>query len=100
MGPQRTRQRGLEDVPLSKTNMETLKLRKPLTDVRGSVIVFVGQTVLLSALLCQAQTPNQYDLLLQGGQVIDAKNKLNAVRDIAIQDGKVAAVEQHIDPGK
>src|SRR5882724_6049289 len=42
----------------------------------------------------------QYDLLLQGGHVIDAKNKLSAVRDVAILDGKVAAVEARIDPAK
>ncbi len=37
-----------------------------------------------------------YDLLLQGGHVIDANSKLNAVRDVAIQDGKVAAIAAHI----
>lgn len=40
----------------------------------------------------------QYDLLLQGGHVVDAKNQLSAVRDVAIKDGKVAAVSEHIDP--
>src|SRR5215471_3735368 len=39
-----------------------------------------------------------YDLLLQQGRVIDAKNGINAVRDVAITDGRIAAVEQHIDP--
>ena len=34
----------------------------------------------------------QYDLLLQGGHVIDAKNSISAVRDVAIKDGKIAAV--------
>ncbi len=42
----------------------------------------------------------QYDLLLQGGHVIDAKNGLSAVRDVAIRDGKVAAVAEHIDPAR
>src|SRR6266436_1059005 len=51
-----------------------------------------------AASCCMAQT--QYDLLLQGGHVIDAKNKLSAVRDVAILDGKVAAVEARIDPAK
>ena len=41
---------------------------------------------------------NQYDLLLEGGHVIDAKNKISAVRDVAIRDGKIAAVAAHIDP--
>lgn len=45
-----------------------------------------------------SQTPPAYDLLLQGGRVVDAKNSINAVRDVAIKDGKVAAVEQRIDP--
>jgi dihydroorotase len=43
-----------------------------------------------------AQT--QYDLLLRGGHVVDAKNHLSAVRDVAIKNGKVAAVAEHIDP--
>lgn len=38
----------------------------------------------------------QYDLLLQGGRVVDAKNKISAVRDVAIKDGKIAAVAEHI----
>jgi dihydroorotase len=41
--------------------------------------------------------PN-YDLLLQGGHLIDAKNGVSAVRDIAIKDGTVAAVAAHLDP--
>src|SRR5260370_1353567 len=43
-----------------------------------------------------AQTPAKYDLLLKGGHVIDAKNGLSAVRDVAIKDGKVAAVASNI----
>ena len=39
----------------------------------------------------------QYDLLLQGGHVVDAKNGISAVRDVAIKDGKIAAVAERID---
>ena len=39
-----------------------------------------------------------YDLLLQGGHVIDAKNNISAVRDVAVKDGKIAAVAAHLDP--
>ena len=39
-----------------------------------------------------------YDLLLQGGQVIDPANGVNAVRDIAIKDGRIAAVAETIAP--
>ena len=41
-----------------------------------------------------AQT--DYDLLLKGGHVIDGKNHVSAVRDVAIKDGKVAAVAANI----
>lgn len=42
-----------------------------------------------------AQAP-RYDLLLKGGHVIDAKNGISAVRDVAIQDGRIAAVAASI----
>jgi dihydroorotase len=40
----------------------------------------------------------QYDLLLRGGHVIDSKNKISEIRDVAIRGGKIAAVESKIDP--
>src|SRR6186713_655845 len=40
----------------------------------------------------------QYDLLLQGGRVIDPKNSVNAIRDVAVKDGKIAAVAPSIPP--
>lgn len=54
--------------------------------------------VLLSVILGLAPSAfaQQYDLLLKGGHVIDAKNQLSAVRDVAIKDGKIAAVAQNI----
>jgi dihydroorotase len=55
--------------------------------------------ILLSGSLALAQT-QQYDLLLQGGHVIDAKNNIDAVRDVAIRDGKIALVAARIDPAQ
>src|SRR5467141_44199 len=40
----------------------------------------------------------KYDLLLKGGHVIDPRNRISAVRDVAIASGKVAAVAANIDP--
>ena len=40
----------------------------------------------------------KYDLLLKGGHVIDAKNRISAVRDVAIAGGKIAAVAANIAP--
>jgi dihydroorotase len=58
---------------------------------KSALILFVAAT---------GFAQNQYDLLLQGGHVIDAKNKISAVRDVAIRDGKIAAVAEHIDPAQ
>src|SRR6201993_5127765 len=49
---------------------------------------------LLAASAVFAQT--DYDLLLKGGYVIDGKNHLSAVRDVAIKDGKIADVAANI----
>jgi dihydroorotase len=47
----------------------------------------------------QSVPPNllPYDLLLRGGHLLDDKNKIDAVRDVGIKDGKVAAVAEHLD---
>ena len=42
----------------------------------------------------------KYDLLLRGGHVIDARNKISAVRDVAIAGGKIAAVADESEPGR
>jgi dihydroorotase len=38
-----------------------------------------------------------YDMLIQNGHLIDAKNGINEVMDIAIKDGKIAAVSSNIN---
>ena len=43
---------------------------------------------------------HKYDLLIRGGHVIDAKNKISAVRDVALSDGKIALVAEKIDPAE
>ena len=55
--------------------------------MRFSIFVLLANTLF-------AQT--EYDLLLKGAHVIDPKNKINAVRDVAIRDGLIAAVARDI----
>lgn len=43
-----------------------------------------------------AQTPPHYDLLLKGGHVIDPANHIDEIRDVAVLQGKIAAVEKNI----
>jgi dihydroorotase len=53
----------------------------------------------LLVLAAAAQQP-QYDLLLKGGRVIDPKNHLNAARDVAISDGRIARVAEAVPAGR
>jgi dihydroorotase len=62
---------------------------------------FISSTARLTALTCMAGyglSQPAYDLLLEGGHVIDPKNGVSAVRDVAIKDGRIAAVAAHLDP--
>jgi len=61
-------------------------IRKTL--ILCSVLILVSFTL-------QAQLP--YRLLIRGGHVIDAKNNINEVMDIAIQDNKIVRVARNID---
>ena len=74
-------------------------------------IRYIRRTILCTAILlsvvalaqegrrAQSVPPNllPYDLLLRGGHLLDDKNKIDAVRDVGIKDGKVAAVAEHLD---
>lgn len=40
--------------------------------------------------------PTHYDLIIKGGRVIDPSRKLDAIRDVAIADGRIVAVEANI----
>jgi dihydroorotase len=40
--------------------------------------------------------PAKYDLVVKGGRVVDPARKLNAIRDVAIADGRIVAIEGSI----
>ena len=42
----------------------------------------------------------EYDVIIKGGKVIDPKNNINATMDVAIADGKIAAVAASIEAAK
>jgi len=53
--------------------------------------------ILLAALaFAPAARAQPYQLLIKGGHVIDARNGIDGPRDVAIQDGKIAAVAADI----
>jgi len=43
---------------------------------------------------------NGYDLLLKGGRVIDPKNGIDRESDVAVRDGRIAAVAPDLDPAR
>ena len=59
------------------------------------VTVFLIVTAICSRAQSIAPAP-RYDLLLKGGHVIDPANHIDEVRDVAISQGKIAAVEKNI----
>ncbi|MCC6164966.1 MAG: amidohydrolase/deacetylase family metallohydrolase [Acidobacteria bacterium] len=54
-------------------------------------VVVLAVVGLLAAPLAAQQAPD-FDFLIKGGRLIDPKNGVDAVRDVAIKDGKVAEV--------
>src|SRR6516165_11085742 len=60
----------------------------------------ITRSVFLAVSLASAAFAQEYDLLIKNGHVIDGKNHLSAVRDVAIQDGKIAAVAANIAPSR
>lgn len=53
--------------------------------------------LLLLCLFGRASIAQSYDIVIRGGHVIDPKNNIDAVMDVAISDGKIALVSKDID---
>jgi dihydroorotase len=66
-------------------------MKQPLSFLLSIVVAAIGW----------AQQPAlEYDFLIKGGHVIDPRNGIDAVRDVAVKDGRVAAVATTLDPSK
>jgi dihydroorotase len=70
--------------------------RESLTSFRFHVRLSIG----LLTLACLAAAQPRYDLLLKGGHVIDPKNGIDRVMDVAIAGGKIASVAASINPSE
>src|SRR5215208_6550022 len=63
---------------------------------------FVGVAAAAAAMLstsAKALAAATSDLVIKGGRVIDPARRLDAVRDVAIAGGRIAAVEENISAG-
>jgi dihydroorotase len=66
--------------------------------VRIALRVLIMTFSLFTGAILQGQSP-AIDILLKGGHVIDPKNKVDAVMDVAITDGKITRVATGIPAG-
>src|SRR5687767_3064012 len=62
----------------------------------GDIPMTLTKGLLALSLAAAAFAQTDFDLLIKGGHVIDGKSNLSAVRDVAIKDGKIAAVAANI----
>jgi len=53
--------------------------------------------VLCLLVFTQVARSQQYSIVIKEGHVIDPKNNIDAIMDVAIADGKIAAVAKSID---
>ncbi|HET6218005.1 MAG TPA: amidohydrolase/deacetylase family metallohydrolase, partial [Acidobacteriaceae bacterium] len=75
--------------------------------MKARVVTFFAVVVLAALVGSQpagaqaaAAASPEYDLLLKGGHVIDARNNIDTLMDVAIQDGKIARVARAIPAGR
>jgi dihydroorotase len=55
---------------------------------------FIFLMLFLMTGMAMAQT---YSIVIKGGHIIDPKNNINGVMDLAVQDGKIARIDKNID---
>lgn len=60
------------------------------------IYLLLFSVLILLEISVKAQTYN-YNIVIKGGHVIDPKNSINGVMDVAINDGKIAQVAKNID---
>lgn len=65
------------------------------TTFKFAISLFFASLLMLSVLPGSIQAQD-YDLLIKGGHVIDAKNNIDTQLDVAVKDGKIARVESSI----
>ena len=89
--PHRVQRTGRVDVP---TVVESVVVATSI----APIALVLPALVLLASSPARAQQP--YDLLLDGGHVIDPRNGIDGTMDVAIAGGKIAAVSPAIDPAQ
>jgi len=80
-----------------KVNDRLLKITYEFEKILHGAMKFIMKSIFIFLFfvpfLLDAQ---QYDLLIKNGHIIDPKNNIDAVKDIAITNGKIAKVDDNI----
>ena len=53
--------------------------------------------VLVAVIATMSYAESRYDLLLKGGRVVDPKNNVDQIADVAVKAGKIAAVAPNLN---
>ena len=64
------------------------------------MVRFLLVALLVLGTVSSARAQVRYQILLKGGHVIDPRNQVDAVMDVAVADGKIAAVRPDINPAE
>ncbi len=69
-----------------------MKMKTSISKYFLATLLFVG--------FVQVGLPQDFDILIKGGHVIDTKNSIDGIRDVAVKDGKVVQVAADIQEDK
>lgn len=83
---------------LSKNKIRPGQQLCSYTPNKAGPLLFRLTLVTWHVLVVFGLSAQDYDVLLQGGTLLDPKNEINQQMDVAIKDGKIAAVEEKIVP--
>ena len=61
---------------------------------------YAGCLVLIALILSGFLNAQEFDILIKGGRLIDAKNAIDKVMDVAVSEGKVALVAENISANR
>jgi dihydroorotase len=71
--------------------------RRVRSYARLSAALVAGVAVAFTSTPSARQVTPRYDLVIAGGHVIDARNRIDGIRDVAIAGGVIAAVAPRVD---
>lgn len=76
----------------AKANIANIKMMKNRISKFVQPMLLIGIICIVFPSLISGQSNLEFDLVLQGGQVIDPETKLDAVRNVGIRNGRIVEI--------